>query len=503
MIHSILSYLQDACRDRPDKAAFSDARGCLSYRELWQQARDAGYALHQLLDGQQRQPVFVCIGRNTGTIAAFLATAAAGCFYVPIDLSLPQGRLRDLQKTLSPRVVITTDPDQGKPPFEGVTTLTLEELTACPGDPAEMDRIQESILDTDPLYCIFTSGSTGVPKGVLVSHRSVIDMAEQFSTLFPLDGDSVFGNQAPFDFDVSVKDIYLGLKQQARVHILDKKLFSMPVKLIREMNEQKVNTIIWSVSAMKIVSALKTFRTVTPDALRLVMFSGEVMPCRILSEWQEALPGAQFVNLYGPTEITCNCTYYPIRRRFDDGEALPIGKAFPNSEVLLLDGDREIREAGVTGEICVRGTCLALGYYGNAQATADAFCQDPRQQGWPERIYRTGDLGQWNSQGELLFRGRADSQVKCMGFRIELGDIDAAANALDFLDSACCLFDPGREQLWLFYQAQETCDKEILAALKQTLPMFMVPKRLVRLERMPLTRTGKMDRNALRQQYFD
>ena len=159
-------------------------------------------------------------------------------------------------------------------------------------------------------------------------------------------------------------------------------------------------------------------------------------------------------------------------------------------------------EPGRTGEICVTGTCLALGYYRNGERTAAAFCQNPTRTAWPERMYRTGDLGTWNDRGELLFLGRADSQVKHMGFRIELGELEIAASAVAGVTSACCLYDHGKEQLCLFYQGPERMDRELLGALKKALPRFMVPTRIYYLEELPENRTGKIDRAALRRTYI-
>lgn len=502
MVCNILAYLKEAYIACPDKIAFADMETTLTYRQLWERTRAAGTKIHRLIDGRRREPIFVCIGKNTASITAFLAVVAAGCFYVPIDTTLPDHRLAEIFRTMKPKLVICTQSDMRALPFPNVQTVTLEQLCETQADETVLERLYSLALDTDPLYCIFTSGSTGVPKGVLVGHRSVIDMTEQFSKVFPISSDTIFGNQAPFDFDVSVKDIYLSLKNQATVYILEKQLFSSPKRLIERMNQEQINTLIWSVSAMKIVSALKTFRSIVPEYVRLVMFSGEALPCKILSEWQENLPQAKFVNLYGPTEITCNCTYYKVEHRFANDEILPIGIPLPNTGILLLDGDREVVEPGQIGEICVSGSCLALGYYHNEERTVSAFCQNPLQTAWPERIYRTGDLGRWSEDGNLLFLGRSDSQVKYMGFRIELGEIEAAVNSVPFIDSACCLFDHDKEQICLFYQATKKDDKAVVEALKQILPAFMIPKRIYYYEMLPANRTGKIDRTALKQAHL-
>ncbi len=502
MIRTITSYLQNSAARFPEKTAFADQHQNLTYRQLWQMACRAGGEISRKLSGQKRKPVFVCIGRNAASAASFFAVAASGNFYVPIDPDLPDTRLQNIFQTMQPRLVITTDEITRDLPFHKADIVSFQELADKPADENLLHSIFEAALDTDPLYCIFTSGSTGVPKGVLISHRSVIDMVEQFTDTFGFNCENIYGNQAPFDFDVSVKDIYLTVRNGGTMQILEKPLFSQPKLLIQRMEERKVNTIIWSVSAMKILSALKTFDVVLPCHLRLVMFSGEILPCKVLNDWVNHLPDVNFVNLYGPTEITCNCTYYKINRRFADTDSIPIGRPFQNTGILLLDGNTPVTQPGQIGEICVTGSCLALGYYQNPERTAAAFCQNPLQNAWPEKMYRTGDLGSRNLQGELMFIGRADSQIKHMGFRIELGEIETAANAVEGVTSACCLYDQQKERLCLFYQGPEQINRKLTGELKKLLPRAMVPTRLHYMEHLPENRNGKIDRAALLLDYI-
>lgn len=287
------------------------------------------------------------------------------------------------------------------------------------------------------------------------------------------------------------------------MYIIPKVMFSFPGKLITYLNEKKVNTVIWAASALRIVQNLKALDKELPRHLRTIMFSGEVMPNRVLNYWRNYLPDVQYVNLYGPTEITCNCTFYKVDRAFQDEEVLPIGKPFENTGILLLNDKNEQAKEDETGEICVRGSSLALGYYNNPQKTREAFCQNPLNNVYPEIIYRTGDLGKYDKEGNLMFLSRKDYQIKHMGHRIELGEIEVVANALPVLDAACCIYDEIKEKIVMFYQAGEKCDRDVLKSMGQSLPKYMFPNKLKYYESLPLNKNGKIDRVLLKKEYME
>jgi D-alanine--poly(phosphoribitol) ligase subunit 1 len=498
---NVLDYLEISALKYPDKLAFVDQEHKISYAELIYQAKAIGSNLSTMMNGQTKKPVAVFIDRSIASLVLFLGVVYSGNFYVPIDGQMPKNRIELIFNTLQPQAVILLQKDSAvleNIDFTG-SVLFFDDAVASAVDEERLCQIKRKAIDTDPLYAMFTSGSTGIPKGALICHRSVIDLIEHFTEVFGFSEESVFGNQAPFDFDVSVKDIYSTLKNGATMYIIPKVMFSFPGKLIEYLNSTRVNTTIWATSALRIVANLKALEKDIPLYLTKIMFSGEVMPNKVLNYWRKILPNVMYVNLYGPTEITCNCTYFIVDRPFADLDVLPIGIPFPNTDILVLNDKNLVVQEDEIGEICVRGTSLALGYYNNPGETSRAFCQNPLNSHVPELIYRTGDLGKYNDLGELLFLSRRDSQIKHMGHRIELGEIEVAANALDFLDVACCLYDSTHEKIVMFYQSPSKCDREILLGLSDSLPKYMMPNTLIHSEKLPMNKNAKIDRIKLQE----
>lgn len=496
-MRNALEYLEQSANIYPDKIAVEDEYGNCSFHKLMDYCQRVGSAIAGKI--QMGAPVAVFMDKGLHCLVAFWGIVYAGGFYVLWNPELPAARLRQIQNVLQAKYIITDAKHQktAQEFFPSSSILLVEELMSAPIRQELLSQIRSQAIDTDPLYANFTSGSTGIPKGVLVSHRSVIEFIDTFVELFPIDETDTIGNQAPFDFDVSVKDIYSALKTGATLSIIPRQLFSQPMELLDWLCDRNITTMIWAVSALCLISTFHGLDYKVPNSVRRILFSGEVMPEKHLRTWREHLPQAQFVNLYGPTEITCNCTYHILQKQRDYHRGIPIGRAFPNRQVFLLDQqDRQITCPDLVGEICVRGTALALGYYRSPEATASAFVQNPLHNNYPEPIYRTGDLGRYGENGELFFCGRKDFQIKHMGHRIELEEVERAISSLPGVERCCCAFDEQKQRLYGFYIGNLD-KKELHQQLRRLLPIFMVPGALYSLNQFPLTKNGKVDRRCL------
>lgn len=494
---NILEYLERSAQLYPEKPALVDERQSITFAQALENSRRVGSSL--ALSIAQGQPVAVYMEKSVENLCAFWGIVYAGGFYVSFNTQLPTSRLQQMQSVLQAPFVITDEEHRAalEEVFPPHRILLYQDLVKSAVDRALLAQIRQRHVDTAPLYANFTSGSTGVPKAVVVGHRSTLDFIDHFCPIFSITQKDVIANQAPFDFDVSVKDIYSALATGATLVLVPRPLFSQPQQLLDFLCEHRATTLIWAVSALCLITTVHGLDYRTPETVNKVLFSGEVMPAKHLKIWMEHLPRAQFVNLYGPTEITCNCTYHIIDRERSYPDGIPMGQAFPNEDVFLLDGDDQlVTSPNVVGEVCVRGSALALGYYRNPEQTAAAFPNNPLNPCYPERIYRTGDLARYSTLGELHFCGRKDFQIKHMGHRIELEEIERAVSNLPGVHRCCCVFHSEKHRLYAFYQGELT-SKELRLQLLPILPPYMIPNVFRLVDQFPLNKNGKIDRTLL------
>ena len=507
MIVHVGQYLQATCDRGPDQPAIIGAETSLTFGQLAEQASQIAAAL---IDASPltKCPIAVLLPRAPTTVAVFHGVLSSGHFYVPLDPQSPVDRLSKILADLSPLAVVLSQRDRSRLAAAlPANTEVIELETVLATEPIDVhDLIQQRMdqtIDTDPVYLKYTSGSTGHPKGVVLPHRAVVDYIEWAAQMYQLGPHDAIGNQAAFTFDVSVQDIYLCLKTGAPLHLIPESHFSFPANLVDYLRTHQISYFCWVPSVLVSVSKLDLLAGANLPQLRWITVLGEVMPTRHFQYWAARCPTATLVNTYGPTETAIASTYYVLDRSFEDDQPLPIGRACRNTEILILDDQQLPVTDQQTGEICIRGSSLALGYWNDTEKTSRAFPEIAHRNHYPEKMYRTGDLGYWNERGELMFVGRLDTQIKHLGYRIELGEIESAASRIARIQRACVLYDDARQQLILCYESACELDRGALRKeLAETLPSYMLPRVFLQMATFPLNANGKVDRQQLQSQYL-
>lgn len=491
----VIEYLESTVSRFPDKVALKDSEMSVTFSELWSKAQKISSIIVDMNIGLNN-PVGVYIPKGCKIIEAFAGINMSGNFYVPLDTKSPISRSGSIINKLEAKVLITDRKHKDDlEVFDYAKILVIEDIVETDVDITKALSMLDQQIDTDPVYSIFTSGSTGTPKGVVVSHKGVIDYIEWANNTFHFKSDVIIGNQAPFYFDNSTLDIYLMYSTGATLNIIPERYFAFPAKLVDYLNEEKISFVFWVPFVLVNVANLNIFETMKPKYLKEVFFAGDVMPNKHLNYWRKHMPECRYVNLYGPTEITVDCTYYVVKREFRDDESLPIGFPCKNSHVLILVEHKRLAKQGEQGELCVRGSSWALGYYNNPEKTASAFIQNPLQSHYQETIYCTGDLVYENEFDEIMYVGRIDSQIKHNGYRIELGEIETVILGSHMVDNCCVTYDHVNKKIVLFYQAAE--DLNIVAfkkAISKIIPRYMLPSEYHRKEILKQNSSGKIDR---------
>lgn len=488
----------DAC---PNKKAVADSRRCYTFLELKREALRVSKMMEELLT-EKHEGVGVFVDRTIDSIVLILGIIYSGNFYIPLDPSMPADRMESILED-SEIKLLTGKREQFESQNVDLTDVTCLIYENCKTDSADNDEeyIKARVEGNTPLYMVYTSGSTGVPKGVLKGHSAMIRFIEAYQETFDFEENEVIGNQSPLYFDASAKDIYMMLCLGTTLEILPTELFSMPTALIEYMNERNVTFISWVPTALSIVVQLNTFLEVLPQTLKRVFFVGEVMPVKYIKKWNKYLPSVQYVNLYGASELAGICSYYEIEN-FGDIDSIPLGKPLKNCEIFLLtDDDSIIEEQEKQGEICIASESLASGYYKDAARTREKF-QTIEINGAERRLYRSGDLGKYDADGNLHYVGRSDFQIKHHGYRIELGEIESIVNRLSEVRQGACLYDGRKSRIVLFCQLNEGLyadEKEVLNLLRGRLPDYMLPGKVVIMDVMPLNANGKVNYQGLKE----
>lgn len=505
MNKSVISWLEKSAKENPKKVVYTDYESSITFEEVNRKSKAIGsWLAKRQIDyrkklGNSVLPVGVITGRHILTPVTYLGVARAGNFYAPMDPTVPENRLNQILEVANPNILIADHENMEKArklKFNG-EIVSLEDIIETEIDEDLLSCACEFITEQSPLYAIFTSGSSGKPKGVLTSHYSVMCYLDGLNQVINLNDKDVLGSQSPLDYIAAVRDIYLPLMTGCATHIIPTEQFAMPNIVIETLNKYKVTTLCWSAAGLEVMAKLNAFEENKPKYIRQVVFSGSILPGKYLRMWQNAIPNAIFINQYGPTETTASCTYHIVRELADDNTVLPIGKPYKHYSVMVLKDDDKVAEPDEEGEICISGPALALGYYGDWEMTEKSFVQNPLNSKYPEKIYKSGDLGKIDENGILWFLGRKDRQIKHMGHRIELDEVEIAAMRIDGVEECSAQYSKEREILYLFYSGEAT-SKEISIYFRGNMPPFMVPRRIKKLEKLPKLPNGKKNMQELK-----
>lgn len=499
MVINLLELFNKTVKDYPNKAAVIDGDKEVSFSELSRNVNIIASHIHEQVKGKNL-PVAVFLPKSAEAVASDLGISKSANVFMNLDVKTPAQRIGNILDLIKPSAVISDSKNIKliNDVIGSIPVILLDELDwNKPVDDEMLTHLADSQIDTDPFCIINTSGSTGTPKGVALCHLNFLDFLYRSLEAFSFTDNEIIGSLSPIVFDIYVFELCLMMANAATMVLLPANLSAFPAKILQIMQARKVSFIFWVPTIMVNIANMGLLYTMKLPYLKLIWFAGEVFPTKQFNIWKHSLPQSTFANLYGPIETALDSIFYIVDREIPDDEPLPIGYAYRNTDILLLDeNDNLVTAEGVEGEICVRGSSVALGYYNNLEKTALAFVQNPLNRHYPERIYRTGDIAAINKRGEIVFRGRKDSLIKHLGYRIELGEIEhVVVNTLHLVKNGCVVYNHKEKAITLFYEnPEELAASDFRRSLSKDLPKYMIPTVMHQVEELRRNTNGKIDR---------
>jgi amino acid adenylation domain-containing protein len=465
--------------------------------------------------------VALWLPKSIESVVAIYGIMKAGAAYVPIDPGAPAARMSYIARDCTVAGLVTLRERAGaiSSSFaDGAPMRSIWYADHCDGETllirnvagigwpelgAERTDSIDCPANTDDLaYILYTSGSTGEPKGVMLSHRNALSFVNWAGDTFAISAEDRLANHAPFHFDLSVFDLYVGARAGATIFPVSSRIAAFPAAVARQWSAQKLTVWYATPSTLVLMLTKGGLATVDLSTLRLVLFAGEVFPVKYLRALMALVPHARFANLYGPTETNV-CTWYEVASPPEDNNPVPIGQACSNCEIFILDEALKPVPKGCAGYLWVSGGTVMQGYWGRPERTAQTLKAIEPRPGLKVRAYNTGDLVRATGGGNLDFIGRRDHQVKTRGYRVELGEIESVLHNHPAVDEAVVLALPDETighrlaAVVVIKQNAQVGRAELQQYCANTLARYMVPGTIVFQPNLPLTSSGKVDRQAL------
>ena len=524
MAYVLHQLLTESAARHPDAEAVRLLNETITYRELETRSNQLAHALIEngVIPGDR---VGIYLHKSPAAIVSIFGILKTGACYVPVDASAPGLRLMEIARQCNFRALITSctlfeklgDALKEEWPMAAIFFVDKLPGVAAPGSkafsfadalPRQSDTpLSVKVIGHDLAYILFTSGSTGTPKGVMLSHLNALTFVNWGFDTFDIAAQDRLSNHAPFNFDLSVFDIFVAVKAGAAISLVPEGLSVFPVQLSSFIQDQRIT--VWYSVPMVLTLLQSRGRLGERDlsALRLVLFAGEVFPTKHLRALMQKLPHPRYANLYGPTETNV-CAYYEVEPISPEQSApIPIGKACANTDLVAIDAEgRKLTGPGKEGLLYARGSIVMQGYYGRPKESAACFISNPFAAGREENLYCTGDWVTLDEKGNYLFVGRKDHMIKTRGYRVELGEIEAVMVAHAAVDEAVALAIPEEaignsiRAIVTLSNSRSLTSPELKRHCAEKLPPYMIPEEIEFRDSLPRTGNGKIDRQRLQRE---
>lgn len=496
MMINVLEYLEKTASRCPHRVAYQAGEDAFTFAQLKESAVRIGSALAARAPRQSAVAVMMD-PRGAACVRVFMGVWYAGCFYAPLDPALPPERLGLILENLRPRALVCDDAHRAKAELvcpAGCALIDWRQAAQAPANDARLAALRRAAAPDDLAAVLYTSGSTGVPKGVAHTQASFLAYTEATIEIYGFTEATVFGNQSPFFYANSIIDIFPPIALGARVCMIPASALAFPKTLVDFLRRAGVTELTMTPSSFVAVANAGVLSDGCLPDMRYLIMSGEAMPWRQLDMWMRAAPGGHAWNFYGSTEMF-SVSVGKVRGRYAAGETIPVGRPFPVVSLRFVAEDGTEAPRGVPGEMYVSSPMVSRCYYRDEARSAQVYVPDPL--GRDDRVFfRSGDYGYLNAEGELVVVGRRDSMVKHHGYRMELGEVEAALRAAPGCLEACCLLQRERDELWCFV-AGDVAEQALRAHLRARLARYMLPDRWVIRAALPHTANMKIDRKAL------